>query len=125
MNFHLECFDSIWMTRVVLLIIEQPVAVPSVACAVRQWRCIALCRPVQNCCAFLMLLQRRAVGEFRKLALLAESDGHLRQKLQQVKALGLWEPWDCQHGCTSPPGRRRGLPAECSAALISFVGQPP
>lgn len=31
---------------------------------------------------------RRAVGEFRKLALLAESDGHLRQKLQQVGTLG-------------------------------------
>lgn len=26
-----------------------------------------------------------AVGEFRKLALLAEADGHLRQKLQQVR----------------------------------------
>ena len=30
-----------------------------------------------------------AVGEFRKLALLAEADGHLRQKLQQV---GVGEP---------------------------------
>jgi hypothetical protein len=35
----------------------------------------------------------RAVGEFRKLALLAESDGHLRQKLQQVLKLSK-EKWD-------------------------------
>ena len=28
-----------------------------------------------------------AVGEFRKLAMLADADGHLRQKLQQVSAL--------------------------------------
>ncbi|KAK9908084.1 hypothetical protein WJX75_002589 [Coccomyxa subellipsoidea] len=33
------------------------------------------------------------VGEFRKLALLAESDGHLRQKLQQVLKLSK-EKWD-------------------------------
>lgn len=31
-----------------------------------------------------MYLPVYAVGEFRKLALLAEADGHLRQKLQQV-----------------------------------------
>ena len=37
------------------------------------------------CCA--------AVGEFRKLALLAEADGHLRQKLQQVLKLSK-EKWD-------------------------------
>ena len=34
-----------------------------------------------------------AVGEFRKLALLAEADGHLRQKLQQVLKLSK-EKWD-------------------------------
>ena len=34
-----------------------------------------------------------AVGEFRKLALLAEGDGHLRQKLQQVLKLSK-EKWD-------------------------------
>lgn len=34
-----------------------------------------------------------AVGEFRKLALLAEQDGHLRQKLQQVLKLSK-EKWD-------------------------------
>jgi hypothetical protein len=33
------------------------------------------------------------VGEFRKLALLAEQDGHLRQKLQQVLKLSK-EKWD-------------------------------
>jgi hypothetical protein len=33
------------------------------------------------------------VGEFRKLALLAEADGHLRQKLQQVLKLSK-EKWD-------------------------------
>ena len=36
---------------------------------------------------------RNAVGEFRKLALLAEQDGHLRQKLQQVLKLSK-EKWD-------------------------------
>lgn len=34
-----------------------------------------------------------AVGEFRKLALMAEADGHLRQKLQQVLKLSK-EKWD-------------------------------
>lgn len=34
-----------------------------------------------------------AVGEFRKLSLLAEQDGHLRQKLQQVLKLSK-EKWD-------------------------------
>ena len=34
-----------------------------------------------------------AVGEFRKLALLAEADGMLRQKLQQVLKLSK-EKWD-------------------------------
>jgi hypothetical protein len=34
-----------------------------------------------------------AVGEFRKLALLAEADGHLRQKLQQVLKLSK-EKWE-------------------------------
>ncbi len=34
-----------------------------------------------------------AVGEFRRLALLAEADGHLRQKLQQVLKLSK-EKWD-------------------------------
>jgi hypothetical protein len=33
------------------------------------------------------------VGEFRKLALMAEADGHLRQKLQQVLKLSK-EKWD-------------------------------
>ena len=33
------------------------------------------------------------MGEFRKLALLAEADGHLRQKLQQVLKLSK-EKWD-------------------------------
>ncbi len=33
------------------------------------------------------------MGEFRKLALLAEQDGHLRQKLQQVLKLSK-EKWD-------------------------------
>ena len=36
---------------------------------------------------------RGAVGEFRRLALLAEADGHLRQKLQQVLKLSK-EKWD-------------------------------
>ena len=36
---------------------------------------------------------RVAVGEFRKLALMAEADGHLRQKLQQVLKLSK-EKWD-------------------------------
>ncbi len=35
----------------------------------------------------------RAVGEFRKLSLMAEADGHLRQKLQQVLKLSK-EKWD-------------------------------
>lgn len=34
-----------------------------------------------------------AVGQFRKLALLAEADGHLRQKLQQLLKLSK-EKWD-------------------------------
>ena len=34
-----------------------------------------------------------AVGEFRKLSLMAEADGHLRQKLQQVLKLSK-EKWD-------------------------------
>ena len=34
-----------------------------------------------------------AVGEFRKLALIAEADGHLRQRLQQVLKLSK-EKWD-------------------------------
>ena len=34
-----------------------------------------------------------AVGEFRKLAQMAEADGHLRQKLQQVLKLSK-EKWD-------------------------------
>ncbi len=33
------------------------------------------------------------MGEFRRLALLAEADGHLRQKLQQVLKLSK-EKWD-------------------------------
>ena len=33
------------------------------------------------------------MGEFRKLALAAEADGHLRQKLQQVLKLSK-EKWD-------------------------------
>lgn len=33
------------------------------------------------------------MGEFRKLALLAEADGHLRQKLQQLLKLSK-EKWD-------------------------------
>ena len=32
-------------------------------------------------------MSRGAVGEFRKLAMLADADGHLRQKLQQVLKL--------------------------------------
>ncbi len=35
-------------------------------------------------CSPLCLTLPHAVGEFRRLALLAEADGHLRQKLQQV-----------------------------------------
>lgn len=41
----------------------------------------------------LRLLCTHAVGEFRKLALMAEADGHLRQKLQQVLKLSK-EKWD-------------------------------
>jgi hypothetical protein len=33
------------------------------------------------------------VGEFRRLALMAEADGHLRQKLQQVLKLSK-EKWE-------------------------------
>jgi hypothetical protein len=40
-----------------------------------------------------LLTPSLAVGEFRKLALLAEADGHLRQKLQQVLKLSK-EKWD-------------------------------
>lgn len=41
----------------------------------------------------LLFLCISAVGEFRKLALMAEADGHLRQKLQQVLKLSK-EKWD-------------------------------
>lgn len=40
-----------------------------------------------------MTAATNAVGEFRKLSLMAEADGHLRQKLQQVLKLSK-EKWD-------------------------------
>jgi hypothetical protein len=48
---------------------------------------------VRGLCVLRPLPVLRAVGEFRKLAMLAEADGHLRQKLQQVLKLSK-EKWD-------------------------------